>query len=42
LRYIHKIPGHKSLQITEIYTHITLKGISKLKSPLDDIDWTDE
>jgi len=41
LRYIQKIPGHKSSQTTEIYTHITQKGISKLMSAQNDIDWTD-
>jgi len=42
LRYIHKILVHKSSKTIEIYTHITQKGISILKSPLDDIDWIDE
>jgi len=42
LRYIQKILGHISSQTTDIYTHITQKGISKLNSPLDDNDWTEE
>ncbi len=49
LRYIQNILGHKSLktpihffkttgQATEIYTHITKRGLSKIQSPLDEID----
>jgi integrase/recombinase XerD len=42
LRYIQKLLGHKSSKTTEIYTHITKKGISKIKSPLDNLDIEDE
>jgi len=49
LRYIQKILGHKSSktpirffkttgQATEIYTHITKKGMGKITSPLDNLD----
>ena len=38
LRYIQKILGHKSLKTTEIYTHITKRGIGKITSPLDSLD----
>ena len=38
LRYIQKILGHKSSKTTEIYTHITKRGFSKIKSPFDNLD----
>ena len=38
LRYIQKILDHKSSKTTEIYTHITKKGMGKITSPLDNID----
>lgn len=38
LRYIQDLLGHESSKTTEIYTHITSKGIHKIKSPLDDLD----
>ena len=52
LRHIQKILGHKSTktpinffkttgQATEIYTHITKKGFSKILSPLDNINFED-
>ena len=41
LRYIQKILGHNSSKTTEIYTHITKKGLSNIHSPLDDIDLKD-
>jgi len=33
LRYIQTLLGHGSSKTTEIYTHITSKGIDKIKSP---------
>ena len=42
LRYIQKILGHNSSTTTEIYTHVTSIGMNKIKSPLDNIDFTDE
>ena len=38
LRLIQKLLGHKSSQITEIYTHITNKGMGRVISPLDNLN----
>src|SRR5690554_407787 len=38
LRYIQSLLGHSSSKTTEIYTHITTKGMEQLKSPLDLLD----
>jgi len=35
LRYIQSLLGHYSTKTTEIYTHITTKGLEQLRSPLD-------
>jgi site-specific recombinase XerD len=35
LRYIQNLLGHNSSKTTEIYTHITTKGLDRLISPLD-------
>ncbi|MCT4545260.1 MAG: tyrosine-type recombinase/integrase [Vallitalea sp.] len=37
LRYIQELLGHSSSKTTEIYTHVTNKNITKIKSPLDSI-----
>jgi len=35
LRYIQTLLGHSSSKTTEIYTHITTRGMEKLISPFD-------
>ncbi|NQU87267.1 MAG: tyrosine-type recombinase/integrase [Mariniphaga sp.] len=37
LRYIQEILGHKSSKTTEIYTHVSIPGLQKIKSPFDDL-----
>ncbi len=38
IRKIQVLMGHKSLSTTSIYLHVTRKGLSSIKSPLDMID----
>jgi len=38
IRYIQELLGHQSSKTTEIYTHMTQKGLGKIKSPLDNMD----
>ncbi len=38
LRYIQSLLGHENSKTTEIYTHITTRGMEKIKSPLDNLD----
>jgi len=38
LRHIQEILGHKSSNITEIYTHVSNRDIRKVKSPLDNLN----
>ena len=37
IRYIQTILGHGSSKTTEIYTHVSKKSLTKIKSPLDTI-----
>jgi site-specific recombinase XerD len=38
LRYIQELLGHSSSKTTEIYTHVTKKGLDKIVSPLDNLN----
>jgi site-specific recombinase XerD len=35
IRYIQEFMGHGSIRTTEIYTHVTERGVERIKSPLD-------
>ncbi len=37
LRYIQEILGHQSSKTTEIYTHVSIRSLQKIKSPFDDL-----
>lgn len=37
IRYIQKLLGHSDLKTTEIYTHVSRKGLEGIRSPLDEL-----
>ncbi len=37
IRYIQKLLGHSDIKTTEIYTHVSTKDLSNIKSPLDNL-----
>lgn len=37
IRYIQEILGHRSTRTTEIYTHVSIRSIQSIRSPLDDL-----
>ena len=39
IRYIQELLGHNSVKTTERYTHVSVKQIKNIQSPLDKIDW---
>lgn len=38
IRFVQELLGHKSIKTTEIYTHVIMKNIENIKSPLDNLD----
>lgn len=42
IRYIQELLGHTNPNTTQIYTHITTRGLDQLKSPLDNLDLSDK
>jgi integrase/recombinase XerD len=39
IRYIQELLGHHNLKTTMIYTHVSVKNIGNIQSPLDKLPW---
>lgn len=39
IRYIQELLGHNNVKTTQRYTHVSIKDITKIKSPLDRLPW---
>jgi site-specific recombinase XerD len=35
IRYTQELMGHDNIERTELYTHVTERGVARVKSPLD-------
>jgi site-specific recombinase XerD len=38
IRFIQQLPGHNSILTTRRYTHVSLRQITQIRCPLDDLD----
>jgi site-specific recombinase XerD len=38
IRFIQELLGHNSMLTTHRYTHVSLRKITQIRSPLDDLD----
>lgn len=38
IRFIQELLGHQSVRTTERYTHVSVKDIRRIKSPLDQLE----